>query len=84
MFDKVIALQIIADQWIMLTLTMFTNIEITGSKELANLVENYRHEWPPKSTLIPKVDLDLGMWTLIEKLFEPVWENQQVPLAYRT
>lgn len=86
LFDKGLAVQTIAGHRSMLAsaLTFHTTLDISGSKELANLIENYRHERPPKSTLIPKWDLDLVLWTLMDKPFEPVWDEQQVPLAYLT
>jgi hypothetical protein len=86
LFEKGLAVQTITGHRSMLAsaLKFHTSLDISGSRELANLVENFRHERPPKSTLIPKWDLDLVLWTLMDKPFEPIWDEKQVPLTFLT
>ena len=57
-------------------------LDLTHSKEFTQLIEKFRHEQPPASNLVPKWDVDLVLWILMEKKFEPVWDENQVPLTY--
>jgi hypothetical protein len=49
-------------------INLHTNLDITGLMELAKLIGNYVRERSPKSTLMPRWDMDLGWWTLIQVL----------------
>jgi len=61
-----------------------TSLNITHSLELSSLIENFRHERPQPSNLVPKWDLDLVLWTLMDKPFEPIHDEKAVPLTFLT
>ena len=86
LFQKGLAVQTIAGHRSMLAsaLKFHTELDLTHSKELTQLLENFKHERPPASSLVPKWDLDLVLWTLMDKPFEPVWDEKKVPLTYLT
>jgi len=61
-----------------------TDLNISHSLELSALIENFRHERPQPSNLVPKWDLDLVLWTLMDKPFEPIHDEKAVPLTFLT
>ena len=54
-------------------------LDLTHSKELTQLIENFGHKRPPASNLVQRWDLDFVLWTLMDKPFEPTWDDIQVP-----
>jgi len=61
-----------------------TTLNVSHSLELSALIENFKHERPQLSNLVPKWDLDLVLWTLMEAPFEPIYDEKSVPLTYLT
>jgi len=61
-----------------------TDLDISHSIELSALIENFKHERPQPSNLVPKWDLDIVLWTLMDKPFEPIHDEKAVPLTYLT
>jgi len=57
---------------------------VSHSIELSALIENFKHERPQPSNLVPKWDLDLVLGTLMDKPFEPIHDEEAVPLTYLT
>jgi hypothetical protein len=65
-------------------LRFHTDLDITHSQELSQLIVNFKRERPPQRNLVPKWDLDLVLWTLLEPPFEPIWDDTKVPLTFLT
>jgi hypothetical protein len=86
LFHKGLAVQTIMGHRAMLSsaLKFHTELDLTNSKELANLIVSFKQERPPQRSMVPKWDLDLVLYTLMEKPFEPVWDEAKVPLTYLT
>jgi len=61
-----------------------TDLNISTSVELSALIENFKHERPPPSNLVPKWDLDIVLWSLMDRPFEPIHDEKAVPLTYLT
>ena len=61
-----------------------SDIDISNSVELSKLVQFFTRTRPPRSTLIPKWDLAIVLWTLMEPPFEPIWDPDKVPLKFLT
>jgi site-specific recombinase XerD len=61
-----------------------SNLDISNSQELSRLIQNFTRLRPPKSKIMPKWDLALVLWTLLEKPFESVWNEADCPLKFLT
>ena len=61
-----------------------TNLDVTGSLFLSNLVQDFLRECPPRSTVVPKWDLTLVLWTLMEPPFEPLGGSSACALKFLT
>ena len=84
LFGKGLVVQTIAGHRSMLAsaLKFHMKLDLTHSKELTQLIENFRHEWPPASS--PKVGSRFNLLTLMDKPFKSVRDEKQVSLTYLT
>jgi len=65
-------------------LKFHSDLDISHSPQLTALIECFKHDRPPASNLVPRWDLDLVLWTLMDKPFEPVHDEKACPLTYLT
>jgi hypothetical protein len=86
LFNQGLAVQTIMGHRSMLSsaLKFHTDLDITHSQELNQLMMNFRQERPARHSLVPKWDLNLVLWTLLDKPFESVYLEHEVPLTFLT
>ena len=66
------------------SLKFSTDLDITNSVQLSRLILYFTRMRPPRSTKMPKWDLDLVLWTLLDPPFEPVWDEEKCPIKFLT
>ena len=65
-------------------LKFHSELDISHSPELSALMESFKQERPPASNLVPKWNLDVVLWTLMDKPFEPIHDEKTCPLLFLT
>jgi len=86
LFEKGLAVSSIAGYRATLAsaLKFHSDLDISHAPELTALFESFKHDRPPAANLVPKWDLDLVLWTLMDKPFEPIYDEKAVPLMFLT
>ena len=61
-----------------------SDLDVGGSLYLNNMIVDFLHKRPPRSSVVPRWDLTLVLWTLMEPPFEPLAGSSACALKFLT